>query len=435
MQEGNEKKTKKNKGLLVLAVALLVLGLSDDSWQVSTATNTALQPQTTARDSLPRWKPGLLDIHHLYVGSSVSTFVIWPDATTMLVDAGEIDLHRQRAWWQSLGPPYDTTLKALDPVPDSSKSPSAWILDYLHEFWPLQNQPKKLDYLLVTHFHSDHIGDHPQAGVPFIASRLPIQTLIDRGYPDYDVPRGLRQIGDKAVDNYLRFINATSIPTEQFQVGSTQQVRPRHEPHRYDVELKVVKSGDTVLVPSTNTIAKIPNVTIVHWNENAMSAAFVLRFGAFRYYQGGDQQILQDKSGTIVLDTIGPTARATGRVDVATLNHHGHGVTQEFVDTLDSPVVILQAWCSDQPPVESIELLAGNKQRQIFATHVFPERLNAVGPRLAKLFASTSGHIVVRVHSPPANKQRATTGQLYEVFVLDGRRKVSSHHGPYHVRG
>src|ERR1700752_817208 len=34
----------------------------------------------------------------------------------------------------------------------------------------------KIDYLLITHYHGDHVG-----GVPELAKRLPIQTFIDHG--------------------------------------------------------------------------------------------------------------------------------------------------------------------------------------------------------------------------------------------------------------
>src|ERR1700757_3710947 len=34
----------------------------------------------------------------------------------------------------------------------------------------------QIDYLLITHYHGDHVG-----GVPELAKRLPIQTFIDHG--------------------------------------------------------------------------------------------------------------------------------------------------------------------------------------------------------------------------------------------------------------
>src|SRR5580658_9746916 len=35
---------------------------------------------------------------------------------------------------------------------------------------------KKIDYLLITHYHEDHVG-----GVPQLAAKLPIGTFVDHG--------------------------------------------------------------------------------------------------------------------------------------------------------------------------------------------------------------------------------------------------------------
>src|SRR5271157_1398550 len=35
---------------------------------------------------------------------------------------------------------------------------------------------KEIDYLVVTHFHLDHVG-----GVPQLAARIPIRTFVDHG--------------------------------------------------------------------------------------------------------------------------------------------------------------------------------------------------------------------------------------------------------------
>ncbi|CAB9515146.1 Inherit from NOG: competence protein ComEC [Seminavis robusta] len=416
----------------------------------------AAVPTTSAKQVFDPWKPGFLDIHHLYVGSSVSTFIILPDSTTLLIDAGQVNLEKQRQWWKSLGPPYDK-LKALDPVPIASKSPSEWIFDYMTEFWPSSKQRhnRTLDYLLATHFHSDHFGEPNNnnnlsavslSGIPWIASQLPIGKLVDRGYPQYDFPKDLRSAGDDNTKHYIDFVDTTiatkqsKISMEQFQVGSKTQIRPLHGQQQEDLVIQVIKNNNLVVQnndndEATTTIAQI-NGTFLdehgQWNENALSAAFVIQYGDFRYYEGADQEVVREKHGnTILLDTIGPTARAAGAVDVASLNHHGHGVTAEFVDVMDPPVVVLQGWCSDQPKSESVRLLQ-SPSRQIFATHVFPERLNAMGPELARLFASTWGHVVVRVHPPAADDPQQP--QTYEIFVLDGQRQLKSYHGPYTPR-
>ena len=41
--------------------------------------------------SLPAWKEGYLDLHHINTGRGSCAYYIFPDGTTMLVDAGEMN--------------------------------------------------------------------------------------------------------------------------------------------------------------------------------------------------------------------------------------------------------------------------------------------------------------------------------------------------------
>src|SRR5947209_7191865 len=45
---------------------------------------------------------------------------------------------------------------------------------------------KKIDYLLITHYHVDHVG-----GVPQLVTKLPVHTFIDHG-PNRDDPNSTR---------------------------------------------------------------------------------------------------------------------------------------------------------------------------------------------------------------------------------------------------
>ncbi|MCZ6693934.1 MAG: hypothetical protein O6939_08525, partial [Bacteroidetes bacterium] len=47
-------------------------------------------------DVLPRWQDGYMDIHHINTGMGDCTFFVFPDGTTMLFDAGEMDLTNPR---------------------------------------------------------------------------------------------------------------------------------------------------------------------------------------------------------------------------------------------------------------------------------------------------------------------------------------------------
>lgn len=454
-------------GCLLIGLMVALLSLRNQK-----ETTGVLQPKNTRL--LSPWKPGLLDIHHLQVGSSVSTFIVNPDGTTILVDAGDVNVPHTLSKWSKQGPPLNE-LKLKDPYPNDSKTPVEWIIDYMRDFWPVVGATKddnklELDYLLLTHFHSDHVGDgsddmtnrskstsgkYVLSGIPELVSKINVKTIIDRGFPDYNVPVDLRSLHDKSIDNYLQFVqeNKESIHFEQFQVGSSDQIRLlKNKSDQFDFRIRVIKSSLQVEAPldaqtfkggdRRGDVQEIPGSEALtenlHSSENTMSAAIVMEYGKFRYYEGADQEVIRNSNGDVIFDTIGPTAKAAGKVDVATLNHHGHGVSHDYITYIDPPFTILQGWSSDQPPKKSVEMLAAHppegNPRKIFATDIHQERLDDLGPVLSELFQSKSGHVVVRVQPPEKETDLPDAPQTFEIVTLDGDRRIKAHHGRFPVR-
>ena len=206
---------------------------------------------------------------------------------------------------------------------------------------------------------------------------------------------------------------------ERFEVASSDQLRMVKKGSTAGFAIKNIKANNEVAeVDRTGNLKgkrTIPGTVLKgegDWDENALSTAIVIEYDSFRYYEGGD-------TSDQAMDSVNPTAQATGPVDVATLNHHGHGVTELFAQLVDPKVAILQVWCSDQPPSQSMRILGAEGTgigREIFATDLFSERsadLQAQG--LLGNLRSSGGHVVVRVY--PKRGERAI--QTYEVFVLD----------------
>ena len=65
-------------------------------------------------DALPTWQKGYLDIHHINTGCGNCAYVIFPDGTTMLIDAGENSAKADRH---------------VPPKPNENKAPGEWIVD------------------------------------------------------------------------------------------------------------------------------------------------------------------------------------------------------------------------------------------------------------------------------------------------------------------
>ena len=95
----------------------------------------------------PSWEEGMMDIHHINTGRGDASFLIFPDGTTLLIDAGDMSETNPRTMSDR-----NTPL-----TPDDSRTAPEWIVNYIRTFHPLKDQAS-LDYALVTHYHSDHYG-------------------------------------------------------------------------------------------------------------------------------------------------------------------------------------------------------------------------------------------------------------------------------------
>jgi hypothetical protein len=174
------------------------------------------------------WKPGMLDIHHLAYGRGNSTFVLCPDATTILIDAGTTE----------------DSLEVSSPQrPNANMRPGEWIATYLLRQMQAEGRTE-LDYFLLTHIHPDHIGDlgpeNPRSprgdyrltGLMDIDARIRIAELIDRGFPEYGYPAP-RQAPFAL--NYLAYVKIPSTDGGSLRAlatgpGKSDQASPRAGP-------------------------------------------------------------------------------------------------------------------------------------------------------------------------------------------------------------
>ena len=166
--------------------------------------SAAEQPQR-----LPPWSPGDLDIHHISTGRGNSAYIVMPDGTSLLIDAGEAD----QKFIASVAP-----LKPFPSVPDGKHSAGYWIARYIREFAP-RDRPVALDYALITHFHTDHLGTilpsspmsptgaYREAGLTEVADLIPIKTLLDRAAPAYDTPVDLKTCSKEGSDDQTALAN------------------------------------------------------------------------------------------------------------------------------------------------------------------------------------------------------------------------------------
>lgn len=405
----------------VAAVLLCVLSLAP----------SARQPPAVVGEPLPRWTPGTLDIHQIATGRGNAALTIFPDGTTMLVDAGDAG---------------DTP--HADPRPDATRTPGQWIARYVQHM--LQGGEARLDYAVLTHFHPDHMGritgtettstfgDYRLRGITEVAEAIPIGRLIDRGWPDYSY---LPPPSDAMFVNYRAFVaaqqKARGLTVMRAEPGSATQIVPVRKPDSPGAfSVRVIAANDRVWTGTgTDTKARFPALETIavpedRPNENMCSVALRISYGAFDYFTGGDMPGYPVPGAPPWHDLETDVARAIGPTDVHVVNHHG-SLEQEnlfWLKTLRSRVMVLPAWSATHPSADVLKRMLSRRvypePRDIFVS-LFREPTKAsIGGRATQV-ASDHGHILIRVEPG---------GARYWVIVLDDTTesyRVTSVHGPY----
>ncbi len=407
---------------------------------------------------LPAWQDGMLDIHHINTGRGDAAFCIFPDGTTMLFDAGELDPTSART-----NSPRNAKLH-----PNDTKTAGEWVAWYIKKMAPA-GKATGIDYALISHFHDDHFGGYYKGvkqsekggyfktGITSVGDELKIGTLIDRGYPAYDFPvdikRRLQQYVSKnpaatgylkSMQNYWDFIyyhtKNTGMKAEKLQAGKSDQIVMRHQPDLYkNFKVQNIKVNGTVWTgQGTETINLFPFLDAGNTeqlpSENQSSLAIRLDYGDFSYYTGGDNPGIIDLGAPGWTDVETPMAEAIGAVDVAVMDHHGNRDSHNAfnVKTLRPRVWISQTWSSDHPGHEVLRRVTSEYlypgPRDLFATNMLEANILVIGDALEKAYKSMDGHIVVRV---------LPGGQEYFVIILNDENEaneVKAVFGPYQAR-
>ena len=374
----------------------------------------------------------MLDIHQISLGRGNAALYIFPDGTTLLVDAGEL---------------ARKTPRHTPDRPDGTRPAGEWVVRYIRHALRHAPQPS-LDYALLTHFHGDHMGDvsdtmpvsrsgaYKLTGLAQVGESLPIATLLDRGWPDYNFPIPLE---DAAIKNYRAFVKWQTqnhgLKVERFTPGRNDQVVLRRDSKKYpNFEFRNVgANGEIWTGVGTATRRHFPALETVpraDWpSENMCSTSFRLSYGKFDFFNGGDIPGIPFEGFPQWHDVETPVAKAVGPVEAAILDHHGYIDSQnEFlVATLRPRIWLLSVWDSGHPTSRVWHRLKSSRvypgPREVFATDLHPATRQVVSG--IDQLASDRGHIVLRV-SPG--------GHDYRVVIVDDSsesHRVAKVFGPY----
>lgn len=399
---------------------------------------------------LSAWKEGLLDIHFINTTTGECTFIIFPDGTQMLVDAAGSKVETG----QVNSSTTNTGIRSRwDPTKDSSFSAAKFIADYVRHCmaWTQNNS---LDYVLVTHFHGDHMGAMAE-----LLDLVPAKKIMDRGWPDYNYPFDMQTKASNSgiIKTYVKSVktkvSGNTLAAEMFKAGSADQVvllknaaaYPAFKFQNIAVNGEIWDGQGTTT--ATATFPALKDIVVADPKnvgnddncpeENHCTTAFKLSYGSFDFYHAGDAQY--DGCSTYVWkDMETPTAQACGAVDVMKADHHGvtntngygykakNGHVCEAMKYLNPRCWIVNSWTDGHPRQKTYEGVTGLlPAMDIFITNTCSDMQAYNNFNQVK---GCDGHIVVRV---------AKGGAKYCVYVIsdsDGKNTVKKAAGPYHSR-
>jgi beta-lactamase superfamily II metal-dependent hydrolase len=160
----------------------------------------------------------------------------------------------------------------------------------------------QLDYVLITHYHRDHVG-----GVPQLADGIKIGTFVDHGpnLEDSEVTRADYAAYEKALAGHAHVV-----------------VKPGWGLPIKGLEVRVVSAaGESITSPlagagEANSYCKAEPAASVDATENARSVGVLITYGKFRFLDLGD--LTKKKE----LELACPN-NLLGTVDLFLVTHHG----------------------------------------------------------------------------------------------------------------
>jgi competence protein ComEC len=271
--------------LIALFLALFVISASHAGVQAqTTSTNFRKHAVTFA-------KP--LTVYFIDVEGGQSTLFVTPSHQSLLVDAG---------WPDNDGRDADRILQVAKQAG----------LDHI-------------DYLLITHFHVDHVG-----GVPNLAKKIHIDTFIDHGVnretTNADTEQGFERY--QAVLAQLHAKHILAKPGEAIPLTGLTTTIVSADGNTVDTALPGAGEPNPYC---KNAPAQPPDKT-----ENGRSVGIVMQYGKMRMVDLGD--LTSDKEMQLMCPD-----NKLGQMDVYVVSHHGWNPSSSpaFVDGIAPRVAIM----------------------------------------------------------------------------------------------
>jgi beta-lactamase superfamily II metal-dependent hydrolase len=234
------------------------------------------------------WAAKPLEVYFIDVEGGQATLIVTPSKQSMLIDAGWPGFNNRDA----------------DRIAKAAKSAGV----------------KAIDYLVITHYHMDHVG-----GVPQLVAKLPVKNFVDHG-PN-------RETGRQADQLYKDYEEAAAKGNRmQLKAGDTIPLK--------GLDVKVVSADGSLIETGgsgANSACGSGGASYPEdKSENARSLGVAITYGKFRMVDLGDLTARKE------VGLVCPENRI-GKVDLYLTTHHGldQSNAKEIVNALQPRVAIM----------------------------------------------------------------------------------------------
>ena len=264
----------------------------------------------TARSASHGTTAGQLKVYFVDVEGGQSTLFVTPEGHSLLVDTG----------W-----------------PDHEYRDANRIVDVAK-----QAGLSRIDYVLLTHYHDDHVG-----GVPQLVARIPVGTFIDHG-PNRELDHGVTEHGYAEYQKVLATGKSQRIFAHPGDLLPIQGMTAR------------VISADGSLIANAlpgagepNPYCKVSEVRPADQTENARSLGIEITFGKLKILDLGD--LTWDKEMQLMCPS-----NKLGRVDILIVSHHGwyQSSSPALVDAIHARVSIMDNGAKKGGSIPTLETLS-----------------------------------------------------------------------------